>query len=64
MTQDDKAPNVAEIILAKARHAIKGSICYQRFINGHFIETQQDLAKNEIEAFMAPMVSNNKNKNF
>ena len=50
---DEKAPDIAEIILAKARHAIKGSICYQRFIHGHFIETRQDLAKNEIEAFMS-----------
>ena len=63
-THDEKAPDVAEIILAKARHAIKGSICYQRFINGHFIETQQDLAKNEIEAFMAPVSSRGQEKNF
>ncbi len=63
-THDEKAPDIAEIILAKARHAIKGSICYQNFINGHFTDTPQDSAKNKIEAFMAPVSTRDQKKGF
>jgi len=47
----DNAPEISETILAKARHAIKGSIYYERFKNGHFIEDRQDLLKNELDNY-------------
>lgn len=50
-THDDKAPNIAEWILAKARHAIKGTKVYFRFINGHFSATDQAYAFNEMDAY-------------
>ena len=56
VTHDENAPNIAEIILAKARHAIKGTKVYYRFIDGHFVNTAQDMAANEMEQYK------NKNK--
>lgn len=52
-THDETAPNIAEIIFAKARHAIKGTKVFFRFIDGHFIPTAQDMASNEMEAYKA-----------
>lgn len=48
---NNKAPDIAETILAKARHSVKGAIYYERFINGHFIEDRQDLLKNHLENY-------------
>lgn len=50
-THDESAPNIAEIILAKARHAIKGTKVYYRFVNGHFESTDQAYAYNEMDAY-------------
>jgi replicative DNA helicase len=50
-THDEKAPNIAEWILAKARHAIKGTKVYFRFVNGHFSATDQAYAFNEMDAY-------------
>lgn len=50
-THDETAPNIAEIIFAKARHAIKGTKVYFRFIDGHFIATSQDMAANDMEVY-------------
>lgn len=38
---DEKAPDIAEIVLGKARHGVQGSKCYQGFINGHFVDMCQ-----------------------
>ena len=51
LTHDEKAPNIAEWILAKARHAIKGTKVYFRFVNGHFCATSQDHASNEMDQY-------------
>ena len=50
-THDETAPNIAEVVLAKARHAIKGTKVYYRFIDGHFVSTNQEMAFNEMEAY-------------
>jgi len=50
-THDESAPNIAEIILAKARHAIKGTKVYFRFCEGHFVATAQDMASNEMDVY-------------
>ncbi len=50
-THDENSHNIAQIILAKARHAIKGVNVYFRFIDGHFVPTSQDMASNEIEQY-------------
>lgn len=47
----ENAPDISETVLAKARHAVKGAIYYERFINGHFVEGRQDLLKNELESY-------------
>lgn len=38
---DEKAPDIAEIVLGKARHGVQGAKCYQGFINGHFVDMCQ-----------------------
>jgi len=50
-THDDTAPNIAELILAKARHAIKGTKVYFRFCDGHFVPTAQDMASNDMDVY-------------
>ena len=60
-THDEKAPNIAEWILAKARHAIKGTKVYYRFIDGHFIPTDQAHAENEMDRYHDSF-SNNKSQ--
>ena len=63
-THDETAPNIAEIILAKARHAIKGTKVYFRFIDGHFNATAQDMAENEMQAYRErnkPQIKQKKN---
>jgi len=45
-THDDSAPKFAETVFGKARHAIKGTIIYSNFVNGHFTPTDQDHARN------------------
>jgi len=60
---NDNAPDIAETILAKARHAVKGSIYYERFINGHFIEDRQDLLKNSLDNYRSAPVDNRKQQN-
>lgn len=53
---DENAPDVAEIIMAKARHAIKGTRIYFSFVNGHFVATHQPGAKTQMDAYYAPPV--------
>lgn len=60
---EEKAPDIAETIFAKARHAVKGSIYYERFINGHFVPGRQDLLKNELDSYRSAPVQG-KQKNF
>jgi replicative DNA helicase len=38
---DEKAPQIAEIVLAKARHGVQGDKCYMEFKNGHFVDMNQ-----------------------
>lgn len=48
---DDRAPKIAEIILAKARNAIKSDVCYQGWEHGHFTEIEQHIAFNQIDQY-------------
>ena len=57
-THDEKAPNIAEWILAKARHAIKGTKVYYRFIDGHFCATSQQHAKEEMDKYYDSLGNN------
>lgn len=62
---NDKAPDISETVLAKARHAVKGSIFYERFINGHFVPGRQDLLKSELDNYRSVGVENKRPpKNF
>jgi|GEM_PF-228745 len=62
---EDKAPDISETIFAKARHAVKGTIYYERFINGHFVEDRQDLLKNQLDAYRSVGVNSSPvKKNF
>ena len=62
---EERAPDISETILAKARHAVKGSIFYERFINGHFVPARQDLLKNELDSYRsAPSQNKQQPKNF
>lgn len=45
-THDDTAPKFAETVFGKARHAIKGTVIYSNFVNGHFTPTSQEHARN------------------
>jgi replicative DNA helicase len=48
---DEKAPDIAEIVFGKARHAVRGTRIYFRFIDGHFIATDQSMAFNTMDAY-------------
>ena len=48
---DEKAPDIAELILGKARHAEQNAKCYMRFDNGNLMDTNQAAAFNQIDAY-------------
>ena len=50
-SHDETAPNIAEWVLVKARHAIKGTKVYHRFVNGHFCAMSQEHAKDEMNKY-------------
>lgn len=48
---DDKAPPIAEIILAKARHGVQGDKCYMEFKEGHFVDMCQIEGQNRMKEY-------------
>lgn len=55
---DEKAPDVAEIVLGKARHGVQGAKCYQGFINGHFTPICQLEGYNKMKEYYEKGSSN------
>lgn len=62
-THDENAPPFAELVLGKARHAIKGTKVYSNFVNGHFSPTDQAYAHNQMDSYYNAQVEK-KGKNF
>lgn len=50
-THDETAPDFAELVFGKARHAIQGTKIYYRFVNGHFVATDQANAFNVMDQY-------------
>jgi len=50
-THDDQAPDFSEWEFGKARHAIKGSKVYFKFVNGHFMDTDQGNAESVMNGY-------------
>ena len=50
-THDESAPNFAETVFGKARHAIQGAKIYSNFVNGHFTPTDQAHAYNQMNQY-------------
>ena len=48
---DEKAPDIAELVLGKARHGVQGAKCYQSFINGHFVDVCQMEGYNRMKEY-------------
>ena len=50
-THDPEAPDIGEIVLAKARHAVQGTRVYFNFYSGHFVDMDQPAGLNAMESY-------------
>lgn len=63
-THDESAPDIAEIVFSKARHAIKGTKVYFNFRDGHFMPTNQAMAHNTMDSYYNARSNAENKKNF